>query len=244
MKFTLEANIKFINLIEDLTKETGDIKEIYNDIYNKKFSELLKDKNLENVKSAKELEKRDFENRFEYGKYIFERLEKCTFGEVVLDEQLWNYISCFYLEKFISSSKVQNRYRFINTFRDLKRMQARTPWFLYYLARENSLFTLCTPLNAHSNMCEQFVSRQELVRNKSISELCQNLYFDKKSNKLKSNAAKHEKDKDGNFQEGCLYPRLTKTVGKLNKIYDLWNIDKDDLEELIGKEFGTWKHKK
>ena len=88
-------------------------------------------------------------------------------------------------------------------------------------------------------MCEQYISHQELVRNKSISELCMNLYFDKNERKLKKNSAKHEKV-DGSFLPGVIYPRLSRTVGKLNKIHDLWTIDSSDLNKLIGKEFKHW----
>lgn len=241
MRFTKEANTQFVELIDQMILETGNVKEVFEEIYHKKFNELLISRNIEEINNVDKLQKKFFKNRYEFGKYIYEVLEKLNFGDIVYDECLWNYISCFYLEYFISNSKAVNRYKFINTFFDLKRLLARTPWFLYSLAKENSLFSLCNPLNIHSNMCEQFVSRQELVRNKSVSELCQSLYYDESSHKLKPNAAKHEKDKDGKFQKGCLYPRLTKTVGKLNKIYDLWSIEEEDLSDLIGQEFEIWK---
>ena len=64
---------------------------------------------------------------------------------------------------------------------DTKRLLARTPWLLYYINRENSLFSLCTSLNEHSNMCEQFISRVELTRNPVVGKLCMDLYFDKKN---------------------------------------------------------------
>ena len=81
-------------------------------------------------------------------------------------------------------------------FHDYKRNLTRTAWFLYYVNRENSLFALCNPLNQHSNMCEQFVSRQELLRNPSIGELCHKLYYDPKTKKLKKNAASMKKIKN------------------------------------------------
>ena len=58
---------------------------------------------------------------------------------------------------------------------------------------------------------------------------------------MRKNAAKHEKDEkiDG-WHPGVIYPRLTKAVGKLYKIYDLWTVDTTDLEKLVGKEFSKW----
>ena len=45
---------------------------------------------------------------------------------------------------------------------------------------------------------------------------------------------------DGSFLPGVIHPRLSRTVGKLNKIHDLWTIDSNDLNKLIGKEFKHW----
>ena len=56
---------------------------------------------------------------------------------------------------------------------------------------------------------------------------------------IKKNSAKHEKV-DGSFLPGVIHPRLSRTVGKLNKIHDLWTIDSSDLNKLIGKEFKHW----
>jgi hypothetical protein len=169
-------------------------------------------------------------------------LADCSFSKVNRDERLWNYISCYYLDDLVTNSEKENRLRFIPHFHDLKRNLVRTPWFLYHLLKNDSQFALCTSLSEHSNMCEQFVSRQELVRNRSIGELCMNLYFDKSKKKLKTNSAKHEINKDtGSYHPGVIYPRLTKTLGKLNKIYDLWNIESNNLDEIIGEEFRFWK---
>ena len=126
-------------------------------------------------------------------------------------------------------------------WRDTKRNLTRTPWLLYYINRENSLFSLCNPLNQHSNMCEQYVSRQELLRNSSVGKLCMKLYYNPKTKKLRKNAAKHEKDdKLDGWHPGVIYPRLTASLGKLYKIYDLWSLKDSDLENLIGKEFSHW----
>ena len=68
------------------------------------------EKNLENLEQSGELNYKKFENRFEFGKYIASVLKNCSFSKINRDEGLWNYISCFFLEDFISSSSKNNRY--------------------------------------------------------------------------------------------------------------------------------------
>lgn len=245
-KFNKEGNKKFISLMKnDFLINSSNPTDDFKRKYKNKFQDLIKDeKNLENLEQSSELNYKKFENRFEFGKYIASVLKNCSFSKINRDEGLWNYISCFFLEDFISSSSKNNRYLWMPKWHDTKRLLARTPWLLYYINKDNSLFALCTPLNEHSNMCEQFVSRQELLRNPSIGELCHKLYYDPKTKKLKKNAAKHEKDKklDG-WHSGVIHPRLTGKLGKLYKIYDLWSLNTSDLEKLIGEEFKHWNHK-
>lgn len=239
--FNKEGNKAYIALVQEMLTSSN-----YPANYEKKYKNLFKkiitsEKYLELLENSKDLKEIDFENRFEFGKYLFDLLKNCSFSKVNRNENLWNYITCFHLKNLISNSRKENRLLYMPKFFDLKRNLVRTSWLLYYLLKEHSLFTLCSKLNEHSNMCEQFVSRQEMLRNSSIGELCMRMYYNPKTKKLKQNAAKHEKDKkiDG-WLPGVIYPRLTKTVGKLYKIYDLWTINVDDLEKLVGKEFSVW----
>lgn len=243
IKFTLKANEDFKSHLKEMLTTSGKVKDAFEKKYKNIFKKMAKEEsNLEEVIGAKKLDNKLFTSRFEFGKYLSEVLADCSFSKVNRDERLWNYISCFYLDDLVTNSEKENRLRFIPHFHDLKRNLVRTPWFLYFLLKNDSQFALCTSLSEHSNMCEQFVSRQELVRNRSIGELCMNLYFDKSKKKLKTNSAKHEINKDtGSYHPGVIYPRLTKTLGKLNKIYDLWNIETDNLDEIIGEEFRFWK---
>lgn len=241
--FNKVGNEAYISLIREMVRTT-DYAKNFDKLFSTKFLKLLSNKkNLINLEGSKKIEKKKFTNRFEFGKYIFEILKDCSFSKISKNQNVWNYISCFYIKDLISnSSSKENRLIWMPKFHDYKRNLTRTAWFLYYVNRENSLFALCNPLNQHSNMCEQFVSRQELVRNTSVAELCMSLYYNPKTKSLRKNAAKHEKDKklDG-WHPGVIYPRLTKAVNKLNKIYDLWSVETSDLQNLIGKEFKIWK---
>ena len=242
--FNKIGNDAFISLIKEMLKSPKYPKNYEKDFHRSFQSIILDEKNLTNLEDSKELKEIQFKNRFEFGKYIFGVLQNCSFSKINRSGFVWNYITCFYLKDLISSSSTkENRLIWMPKFFDYKRNLVRTAWLLYYINRENSLFALCSQLNQHSNMCEQFVSRQEMLRNTSIGELCMKLYYNPKTKKLRTNAAKHEKDKKiEGWHPGVIYPRLTKMVGKLYKIYDLWSVDVADLQKLVGKEFTVWKN--
>ena len=244
--FNKTGNEAYVILVKEMIRSPR-YPNNYEKDFKKSFQKIINDeKNLINLEGSKDLKIKDFENRLEFGKSLYSVLQDCSFSKIAKNEYLWNYITCFYLDKLISSkSNKENRLIWMPKFFDYKRNLARTAWFLYYVNKENSLFALCNPLNEHSNMCEQYVSRQELVRNSAVAEICMKLYYNPETKKLRKNAAKHEKDEklDG-WHPGVIYPRLTKAVNKLNKIYDLWSVEVNDLEKLIGKEFKIWEEVK
>ena len=103
-RFNKEGNKKFISLMKsDFLINSSNPPDDFKRKYKSKFQDLIKDeKNLENLEQSGELNYKKFENRFEFGKYIASVLKNCSFSKINRDEGLWNYISCFFLEDFIS----------------------------------------------------------------------------------------------------------------------------------------------
>ena len=64
---------------------------------------------------------------------------------------------------------------------------------MLYNIKENSKFALPSALHIHSNECETYSSRPELYRNAIVGELCMELYWDKKNDKVFANATDHRK---------------------------------------------------
>ena len=203
------------------------------------FEILFKNKNYtEEVACAKKIENKNFSNRFELGKYLNEILSECNISDIESNEKLWNWISCFFIKKTLSSKggKEISRFQFTKT-REGRRNLIRQPWLLYNINGENSKFSLTSLLYIHSNDCETYSSRPELYRNPVIGELIMDLYWDKENERVFPNATDHRKG----GRAGVLYPRLYKKILELSKIYDLWSIDIDSLKDLIGLEFNSVK---
>ena len=233
-KFNKKGNEQFKVLLQStLSKDT------VSNIDYQNFDQLLKNRNLtEEIACAKKIEIKDFDNRFELGKYLNQVLSDCNHSEIDNDECLWNWLSCFFMEKILSAKGGKDIARFQFTqAREGRRNLIRTPWMLYNINGENSKFALPSALHIHSNECETYSSRPELFRNAIVGELCMDLYWDKENNKVFANATDHRKQ----GRAGVLYPRLYKKILELSKVYDLWSIDAANLKELVGEEFESIK---
>ena len=233
-KFNKKGNEQYKILLQTvLSKDT-----INNSDY-QNFEQLVKNRNYtEELTCSKKIEDKNFENRFEFGKYLNEILSDCKHSDIDNDEHVWNWLSCFFIKKILSAKGGKDIARFQFTReREGRRNLVRTPWMLYNINRENSKFALPSVLHIHSNECETYSSRPELYRNKIIGQLCMNLYWDYKNNKVYPNATDHRKE----GRAGVLYPRLYKKILELSKVYDLWSVDANTLEELVGEEFNSIK---
>lgn len=204
------------------------------------FDILCKNKNLtDEVPNAKKIELKNFSNRFELGKYLNQVLSECKVSDFTQDECFWNWISCFYIRKILSSKGGKEIVRFqFTTSREGRRNLIRQPWLLYNINKDNSKFSLTSAVHIHSNECETYSSRPELYRNKVIGELIMDLYWDEKRGRVYENSTQHREK----GIPGVLFPRLYKKILELSKVYDLWSIDKNSLKELIGDEFSYIKN--
>ena len=244
-KFTKSANIEFISIIDTLLKNVEKVgyKKAFSNNIKKEIRSLVKDTNkVELIENAGEIDEIIFSRRFELGKHLFEALKNCKYSSIIKEERLWNWLGAFYISQLITEKGGLKKSRFVfrYEFHHAKLNLIRTPWILYRLLEKNSEFALCSPVHQHSNMCEQFISRTELTRNPAIGKLCMDLYYDKENGKLKPNSDNHRRTKDKKLLPGTLYPRLYKTIGVLNKTYDIWTIDNENLKNLVGKEFEIW----
>ena len=103
------------------------------------FDILCKNKNLtEEVPKAKKIELKNFSNRFELGKYLNQVLSECKVSDFTQDECFWNWISCFYIRKILSSKGGKEIVRFqFTTSREGRRNLVRQPWLLYNINKED-----------------------------------------------------------------------------------------------------------
>ena len=204
---------------------------------------------LESVENATQIICSDFENRFEFGKYLCAQLKNLNKKKMYENKYFWDWMAAYYIEQIFSGRGTEQcRFAFSKDFRYGKKHLVRTAWLLYDMHGEDVAFCLSTPLHQHGNMCEQFISRMDLWKNKSVTRLCNELYYDKAAKREKKDSANHRKkyneDNRVYYSAGCLYPRLYKEILALSKNKDLWSLNSEELKELIRNEFSIWKNLK
>jgi len=234
-KFNIKGNEQYKILLQSVL-----IKDVVTNSDYQSFDTLVRNRNYtEELACTKNIELKDFDNRYELGKYLNNALTECKRSEVENNENMWNWLSCFFMRKILSvkGGRDISRFQFTRA-REGRRNLIRTPWMLYNINGESSKFALPSALHIHSNECETYSSRPELYRNAIISKLCMQLYWDEKNNRVFANATDHRKQ----GRAGVLYPRLYKKILELSKLYDLWSIDLENLREVIGDEFDSIKN--
>ena len=243
--FNKTGNSEFEKLVEELC----DTCRIYK--YNSsKTQSLLKriillSKNsvyTEKLENAEEVENKDFNDRHEFGEYLVSKLKKCNFNQINNDVFLWNWLAAFYIEKIFSGRALEiQRFIYQRRFFYGKRHLIRTPWVLVRRNKENTKFCLSSPLHQSSNMCEQFISRMDLWKNKYVTELCNKLYYDPLAKRQKRGADDHRIKIDDrgrrHRRRGVLYPRFYKEILVLSKNKDVWDMSLGELHSMIKKEF-------
>lgn len=207
----------------------------------KKFQELCKidDNNLDiknfpgkKLSSVVELnEDKKFNNKFELGKYLYEKL-----SNIPVDIKTWHFLVIAYHKKLLNSKgKIGETKRFyINSekryypFTHL--LKPVFDLYSFYRDTPDSIeFLLLSPVNESGKLFLETVKRQDMMKNINFIEVSRRLFYDEKKKKLKKGIA-----------ESIL--RLITLFKQYERTYDLYSMPADKiLENLIRKhkEFDT-----
>jgi hypothetical protein len=92
---------------------------------------------------------------------------------------------------------------------------------------------LCSPVNILDNMTDRVMQRLYVTRIPCIFEVLDRLYWDKDAGRPKRGVAS-DKPKKGDLRH-----RLPIRIRQLEKTYDLYSLNADQLLELLGEEFAA-----
>ena len=238
-KLNSKGNERYKDLVKTLIQSKLDEKDYV------PIKELIEDNRYtEPLENGGDISPKKFSTRLDMGKYLGEILSDCKISKIEMDENLWHWLSGYFIKQILtkSSGKENIRYIWNRRNRASRRFLVRTAWQSYYINGENSKFFLNSPPWQHSNEAETYLSREELFRNPVIAKLCVDLYWDATRDRVLENSTDHRDKK--NPRAGILYPRLYKKILEISKIYDLWSIDVDEIRKLIGDEFDVWDEKR
>jgi hypothetical protein len=205
-------------------------------ITGKSFSSQLTD--------APEIEIKGFDNRFEFGKYLVERLSTLVTGKYEFDTGLWSWLAAVYFDEICPLKNGKRQPSRINYYvlepHEYKRYyhhMARTPYMLVSLHQNDAEVLLTQPLHRSGEIIEQFASRQDIVTNKPLIEAISKLYLvtgdDGKKTFKRGSAGKNT---------GGTFRRLGgDIVNQFDLTYDLRTMSPDAIISMLPSEFDRFK---
>jgi hypothetical protein len=203
-------------------------------------TDLLTDKSCtESLGHDIEVEKRNFNDRFDMGKYLNTKFSDLDIQDIERDRGLWSWLALFYFDEICDSysdgsPRPGERARWIPdiwNFRKYYRHLLAGPYRIYNTYRDDpeiALVLLCKPHYRPGDVIEQLSSRQELVTNSSFIKAATKLYVNDEKDGHKRGAA-------GKGPGSAR--RLSDIISQLELIWDLYSLSSDEILEILPKEF-------
>ena len=247
-RFTNEGRKEWIKLYREIfisiDKNTPNrrsakegIEKGYNKNLQKKVELLKKDKSFsEEISNSEELNLKDYKNSYELGNALDTSLKNISYKDLFDDLNLWDCLSLNLFDKIFVPGKIKGfmPYRYVvdvdrnNSMRHL----VRGPWWAVNRYGENAKIFTYTEVYQQNDFFEQFVKVNSLRELKVIAEVCMRLYFDKENNRSIPGTSKGTR---GGFA------RLRDKISHYNKIKFLWNMNTNEIIDMLPSEFDKYK---
>ena len=247
-RFTNEGRKEWIKLYREIfisiDKQTPNrrsakegIEKGYNKNLQKKVELLKKDNTLSTtVDGAQDLDLKDYKNSYELGSALDTSLKNISYKDLFDDLNLWDCLSLNLFDKIFVPGKIKGfmPYRYVvdvdrnNSMRHL----VRGPWWAVNRYGENAKIFTYTEVYQQNDFFEQFVKVNSLRELKVIAEVCMRLYFDKENNRSIPGTSKGTR---GGFA------RLRDKISHYNKIKFLWNMNTNEIIDMLPSEFDKYK---
>jgi hypothetical protein len=190
-----------------------------------------------------EVEPRTFASRFEWGRYIDEKLAPLPPGPLQSDPGLWAWLTLFYFDQVCPADgngrrKVGARARYIPTgsdFRTYYRHLLEAPWRVVRAHRDDpgrALVVLAGALDKPGEAAEQLVARTDLVTSPTVMAVATKLYIDPATRRIKR----------GGGGSGRGSPRrLADVLLQFDRTFDIYQMPADQLLGLLPGEFARFR---
>lgn len=201
---------------------------------------LLDDKQATEVISpAVEVTRTTFTTRMAAADYLNSLIGSPPPDGLLQDKGLWSWLSLFFFDSVApkaakSKRKIGADNRHIPDLLDYRRYYRHLllgPYLIYRAHADNpqrANLVLCQPPCTPGDFVEQIASRQEIVANKTIIEVCTRLFYDPNTGKPKADL--------GGKARGSIR-RLADVLNQYDRTWDLVAINANDLLARLPKEF-------
>jgi hypothetical protein len=186
-----------------------------------------------------EIEKRDFHNKLQAAKFLYERIRLLPYSQVESHIGLWSWLSLYFFDYVCPPNETGKRLpgrdcRYILDL-DFRRYYYHLligPFNIYKLYGDTIPLLLNGPLFQTSQVYLELAARQGFITNKGVIEAANILYFDLHNKKPKQATVSKKK-------HGSLF-RFIEVIQQLDLTYDLYSMNGTEVLSLLSAEFDEW----
>lgn len=185
------------------------------------------------------VEPRHFAHRGEASDYLTSRLADLPADDVAQNAGLWTWLSLFYFEEVCplrqSTRTVRNDYSYIfrpNISREYYRHLLFIGWHAFRIAKPYHRLYMAGSISSLDQVTGRTISRLYLTRIPCMFEVLDRLYWDENRGKARAGIVDNRVVKPGDLRH-----RLPIRIRQLERTYDLYSLNADQLIELLGSEF-------
>lgn len=195
------------------------------------------------VSGAPDIEDREFQNRYEFGRYLYEMLNAFVEEGRSRDVGLWTWLSLFYFDQICPLRNGRRKLSRINYYilephvwKRYYHHLVRTPYSLVKLHGRYAECLLSQPLHHSGEIIEQFASRQDIIAGKALIQAIYELYFERdEAGKGRTKRGAAGKNTPGTFR------RFAEVRGQFELTYDFYSMNPEDILELMPSEFDRFR---
>jgi len=194
----------------------------------------------ENIPDNLEVEKINFNSRYEMGLYLIKMFGDTNLQGYIGDSGFWSWFSLLWIDQLCpikndGTRKVSMPYNYIlsKNFYHRPRHAIYMTWQLVNRYGEHSRFLLSKEISTRGEITEQLMGRQEVLSSEGVMQLASELYFDTHSGIFKKGAASRT-------GAGCVF-RYISWLQQLQLTFDIFSTSKDDLADLLPHEFNKFR---
>jgi hypothetical protein len=203
---------------------------------------MLEDETLsEAVKPQVTVEPQRFATRRAAAEYLSSRLTPLSEQDAAVNAGLWTWLTLFFFDELCPPSgagrRVKNDYHYVfepKNPRHFYRHLLFIAWRSIRLAREHARLFLNCPVSTLDKFTVEVMKRLYLTRIPCIFEVLDRLYWDGERGRVRAGVTDFQTVKPGD-----LVHRFPIRMRQLEKTYDLFSLNADQLIELLGPEFQT-----
>ena len=200
---------------------------------------LLSDlKTSEVIADVLEVTDETFESRYEIGLYLVTLFGHIKIEQYIGERGFWDWFSLYWFDQICKQKGAvwlpDEHYNYLlsENFRHRPRHAIYTSWQLVNLYNSDARFSLCG-LTSRGEICEQLMATQDTLTSKPTITLASALYSD---------SGRKEGFKSGAGGNGGGSVRRYKAfLSQIKMTYYINSMSKDDLLELLPKEFDRFK---